>query len=268
MNVEMIQGVTVVCQTVKTIGNMQMDIYFYMIDNTLIDSGPSRLEKPSLELITNAAVDRVLYTHHHEDHTGNGAALEKLGYEQWIHPLGQNICANEADIPWYREQFWGKRPPFQTKPLKETFDTGKRTLQVLYTPGHSFDHVALYDASEGILFTGDLFVQPRPKSLFEFEIVPEHIQSLQYLLEQDFETTFCHHQGYLKDGRQALEKKLNYWLELTERVQEEANRGYTIDEITKKLFPKQHPMNIVSEGQNSPKHIVRSILTGKGVTLY
>ena len=32
MKVETIQGVKVVCQSVKTVGNMQMDVYFYMID--------------------------------------------------------------------------------------------------------------------------------------------------------------------------------------------------------------------------------------------
>jgi len=37
----------------------------------------------------------------------------------------------------------------------ETLSIGRFRLQVIWTPGHSHDHICLYDPQEGILFSGD-----------------------------------------------------------------------------------------------------------------
>ncbi|MCR4870554.1 MAG: MBL fold metallo-hydrolase [Atopobiaceae bacterium] len=39
----------------------------------------------------------------------------------------------------------------------DVIDLGGRTLQVMYTPGHNADGICLFDAENGIVFTGDMY---------------------------------------------------------------------------------------------------------------
>ena len=39
----------------------------------------------------------------------------------------------------------------------DTIDLGGRTLQVMYTPGHNADGICLFDAENGLVFTGDMY---------------------------------------------------------------------------------------------------------------
>lgn len=50
-------------------------------------------------------------------------------------------------------------PAYKTEKVEDghVFDLGDRKLQVLHTPGHSFDSLMLYDEENKILFTGDTF---------------------------------------------------------------------------------------------------------------
>ena len=64
----------------------------------------------------------------------------------------------------------------------------------------------------------------------------------------------------LADGRQAIEKKLAYLLKVQRDVLSLHNKGLSPNEIRKKMFPKRHPMHYISFFENSPKHIISSIL--------
>ncbi|NLY80386.1 MAG: MBL fold metallo-hydrolase, partial [Lysinibacillus sp.] len=57
------------------------------------------------------------------------------------------------------------------------------------------------------------------------------IQSIEKVLQLDFGEMFCCHAGYIKDGKQAFRLKLEYLLELTDKVHNLFKEGYSIDEI-------------------------------------
>src|SRR5690625_2901796 len=51
--------------------------------------------------------------------------------------------------------FWGKRRPFQAKPIGQTFNSRNATWDVIETPGHTKDHLSFLNQETGQLFTED-----------------------------------------------------------------------------------------------------------------
>lgn len=126
----------------------------------------------------------VINTHTHFDHTGGNAEFSDIANEDTAYTRqnsrGQsNAYSKDALAP---ERICGGLPPgvrpesYAIRPwhishwLKdgERIDLGGRTLEVLFTPGHTPDSLMLLDRVNGLLFTGDTFY-PGPIYLF----VPE-----------------------------------------------------------------------------------------------
>lgn len=116
---------------------------------TLIDSGYDRPADVELvlEAVGPARLKRIILTHGHVDHAGGAWLLrEKTGAEVMIHP---------ADEPAMERRFPGRKVDSRIAP-DDTIKTGDFYLEVVHVPGHTPGHVALFIASEGILFTSDL----------------------------------------------------------------------------------------------------------------
>ena len=62
---------------------------------------------------------------------------------------------------------WGWPEPSKGKQLAdgEMIRTENFNFQVIYTPGHSPDHICLYEPERGWLFSGDLFIGGRDRAL-------------------------------------------------------------------------------------------------------
>lgn len=152
-------------------------------------------------------MNEVVLTHHHEDHTGMANWIQR--HKQipiYLHEIGIPACERDMDLPFYRKVFWGERKPFQALPLQQRHRTPNYEWEVIHTPGHADDHVALWNREKGWMFGGDLYVQSSPKSSFAFESIPGIIQSLHKVLTYDFETYICSHAGVIRNGRSVIEK--------------------------------------------------------------
>ena len=84
--------------------------------------------------------------------------------------------------------------------------------------------------------------------------------SLRLILTYDFETYICSHAGIIPNGRKVIKDKLAYLEKIQQEVLSLHEKGKSNREIRKELFPKSHPMNYFSLFENSPIHIVNSIL--------
>src|SRR5699024_4463995 len=136
-----------------------------------------------------------------------------------------------------------------------------REWQVIDTPGHADDHVSFYDEETGTMFSGDLFVAPKTKVIMERESIAKTMNSIRTLLEYDFDFLFCCHAGYVKEGKKMLRQKLDYLEHLCGEVKELHKKGFTAEEMTQELFPKQYAIITASGGEWDSRHIVSSILT-------
>ncbi|MGG1630740.1 MBL fold metallo-hydrolase [Rossellomorea sp. NRS-1567] len=246
---------------VQTMGQ-KMPVYIFRVDDVLIDTGPYSMKNEVRKIVKELPIQRVIHTHHHEDHTGNSSWIERFySIPQWIHPLGVQKCSHSTKLPFYRAMFWHNRQAFHPFPLKEdVFKTAEHSFQIVHTPGHADDHIVLIDEEKGICFSGDLYLFHSPTSNFSFESVPDLIRSIDRTLQYSFQEVYCSHQGYLKQGRKLLEKKLAYLQNLQEAVMIAHLEGKTAKEIRKHLLPKNKLFQYISLFENSPVHTVKSII--------
>ncbi|PAV29190.1 MBL fold metallo-hydrolase [Virgibacillus profundi] len=244
-----------------TLKNVKLNVCSFETDGVLIDTGSKSLLKEFSPFFAQADVDKVMITHFHEDHTG-GAAFLQNEYKLPIYMNEMTIgeCSQEADYPLYRQLFWGKRVPFQAEPIGNTFTSRNATWDVINTPGHAKDHLSFLNRETGQLFSGDLYVHPKTKVVLREENIPSIINSIENVLTYDFGELFCCHAGYVKDGRQALTRKLDYLKELQENICLLQKQGYNEHEIKEKVFKKKYPITFLSGGEWDSIHIIRSIL--------
>lgn len=231
-------------ELINSFAGQKLSVSVFLIDGLLIDTGSSRKNETLIPILEEWDFSKVILTHHHEDHTGAAHWIqENKNVPIYIHESGMENCVDRMKLPLYRKVFWGERKPFQPKALGNTLKSPNYTWDVIHTPGHAHDHIALYNREKKWLFGGDLYVQSTPKSLFAFESIPTIIQSLRTMLTYDFEIYICSHAGIIQNGRCQIEKKLNYLMGIEEKVLSLHNNGKSKREIRKQLFPKSHPMN-------------------------
>jgi endoribonuclease LACTB2 len=237
-------------------------VYAFLVDGMLIDTGAKHLEADLIPFYEEQLFDQVTLTHSHEDHTGTASWIkENKNIPIYIHPKGIRVCSLPGSYPKYRQVAWGIRKEFEVLPIGSTIQSRNLDWEVIYTPGHADDHICLFHKETGRLFSGDLFLGPKPKVILGFESIPETMNSIKTLLSYDFGSMYCGHAGYIQNGKQMMQLKLDYLEYLSGEVVNLHNKGLSIVEINQKLFPKKYPIISFSEGEFDSLHIVTSILS-------
>lgn len=240
---------------------ISMSVHSFYVDGLLIDTGSGSLSNEFQSFFNKVAIQQVALTHVHEDHAGNAAWIQQHhDVPIYGHPEAVNLCARDGEYPFYRSVLWGERPAFVAKPFGNTLQTNQATWDVIATPGHTTDHVAFYNRSIGAMFTGDLYVQSKTKVVLDEENIVHTLASLQHLLNYNFESIYCAHAGFLADGRAKVIEKIAYLEELEGDVRKLFNQGYSLEEITKTIFPRDYPITQVSGEQWSSKHIIKAFI--------
>ena len=81
----------------------------YRLGNTIIDTGPSNQWKYVRKFVEERDVDRIMITHHYEDHSGNGARLQKsLDAPVLMPPSGIDVMKRGFTLSLTQEWAWGK----------------------------------------------------------------------------------------------------------------------------------------------------------------
>jgi len=131
----------------------------YLVDGLLIDSGCAHTAHELLSYLRNQHLIRLVNTHSHEDHIGANSPLQREypGFEIFAHPLALKILEDPSrqHLQPYRRLMWGWPEPSQGKQVEdgEMIRTEHFTFQVIYTPGHSPDHICLYEPEHEWLFS-------------------------------------------------------------------------------------------------------------------
>lgn len=240
-------------------GVRPVSVYTFLTEGFSIDVGANTIPFFQQTLLQQKP-EAIVLTHHHEDHTGNGAFVEQhLQIPQYIHASSVSDMHVMANNPQYRRDVWGTRPAFDAKPLAETFQA-KSTWDVLHTPGHAFDHVALYNRGNGQLFAGDLFVAPKIKMMLEGESYSTLLQSLRFIQTIDYGTLFCSHAGRVDNARTLIDQKIAYMEDFADEVMMLHRQGKDADEIVAQLLPYKAIMEAISDGEWSRRYLVETIV--------
>ena len=143
----------------------------------------------------------VVNTHTHWDHIGSNHQFKEIACfndEECIRKMRQGV-SNErlrssvaGDSIWkpLPEGFYAPTwaiPPVEPTTLLEDgdrIDLGGRSLEVIYTPGHSPGSICLLDRKNRILFTGDTFF-PGPLYAYPEDVnINDYLSSLEKLSER------------------------------------------------------------------------------------
>jgi endoribonuclease LACTB2 len=234
----------------------------YYLDGLLIDSGPPNVAQEVLALCHELTVRQCVATHHHEDHAGNLSMIdEQLHITPLVHPRGVALIAQpDEQMHFYRRLTWGFCRPARAKPISDVVKTRGFRFQVFYTPGHSEDHIALYETERRWLFSGDLYLAPRLKVLRADEDVHALADSLRKMIALEPEVLFCQHRGRVENATVMLRRKLDSLVELGERIQDLQNRGLDEDEIASALPGKDFLWRTLTGGHFSKRNFVRAFL--------
>jgi glyoxylase-like metal-dependent hydrolase (beta-lactamase superfamily II) len=247
------------------IGKPWMTARLYHFDDVVIDTGPSRLRREALAAIDGLPVRQILLTHHHEDHSGNAAAMKRAtGAPVRGHAISADKLARGFPIMPYQHLFWGRAEPVEVEPLDGPVESANHRLEPIHTPGHSKDHVAYLERDRGWLFSGDLFLGERIKYFRVDERMDDQIRSLRRVLEHDFDALFCAHNPRPTDGKRHLARKLDFLESLRDEALDLHEQGYPKQQIVHRLArDEDRTIRWVTMGNVSFAHMVRSALEAR-----
>jgi hydroxyacylglutathione hydrolase len=226
-------------------------------DAVAIDPGSPKMRRSLAAHMRRAKprIAKVIATHAHEEHVGNLNWLSELsGAPVWLSEMTAQFLTPFKKLPWVRAAIIGQ-PPNLKQPyhvLGETVETESGYLQVLATPGHCDDHIALYDHREKLLLAGDAFMgsyfatpNPDVDSL-------KWLTSLERLMELDIEILVEGH-GHIhtlrtdipdfpgvvirQDPKLAISQKLEYLRWLREQIEAGFQEQLPVRVIEASCFP-------------------------------
>lgn len=234
----------------------------YRVLGTVIDTGPPNQWRHVHRFLREREIDQVVITHHHEDHSGNGARLKtQLRAPVYMPENGVPLAEQGFPLQPYRRVVWGTPPRFSPEPLPNEVRPGKGILlRPIDTPGHSPDMTCFLEPNRGWLFTGDLFIATRPKYFRADESLDDQIQSLERVLELEFDTAFCAHRAVVTDARVAVRAKFDYLRSLRDHAKELSARGMELREITAELLGKETATSYLTLLHFSKRNLIRACL--------
>jgi len=233
----------------------------------LIDSGCAYSAPDLLACLQDKPLTQLVNTHTHEDHIGANAFLQRAynGLKILAHPLALSVLAEprkRQPLQPYRRLMWGWPEPSKGEQLAdgEMIRTEKFGLQVIYTPGHSPDHICLYEPERRWLFSGDLFVGGRDRALSADADIWGVINSLKKITELPLSKLFPGSAHVRENTREELREKISYLEETGGRVLDLHDKGWGIDAIARAVLGGAMFIEIFTLGHFSRQNLVRSYL--------
>jgi glyoxylase-like metal-dependent hydrolase (beta-lactamase superfamily II) len=249
--------------TSRILGVPVFKVHAFYVDGLLIDTGFTRCREGFLKVCDEfPGIDAVVNTHHHEDHTGNNFwVTQKYGLIPLAHPRTTSYTKSPSRwIRPYRRFVWGTPPSWETAQVDSEVRTRDHRFLVIPTPGHSDDHICLYEPDEGWLFSGDLFLDEEVRYTREDEDVHALLDSLKRVASLELRKMFCSFSGVIEKPKEAIQKKIDFLENLREKVEEGLRQGLSSQEIQKRVLGAGDRFRFVTAGQISKKNTIQAFL--------
>lgn len=199
----------------KIFGRLLGQVNVFLVDGLLVDTGPAALGREMLTACRGYHLEQIVNTHHHEDHIGNNALLQR--------EFSLPIRAHRAALPAIRQPrenlklnlnqrfLWGRPAMAKARRIGNTVRTPHYLFRVLVTPGPSPDHICLYEESQGWLFTGDLLSDGSAHQFYPVSNQQSLLESLRKVAQLAPAVLFCASNGVVSDPGPLIQKKIEFW---------------------------------------------------------
>ncbi len=216
----------------------------YLVDAqrpALIETSGALVAPEVISSLESAGVDSLAYvivSHIHLDHAGGAGHILQAFPEARlvVHPLGAAHLVDPTRLHASAERVfgkeamraeWGYLEPVPKESILAAEDgmqlsLGNRTLEVIFTPGHSKHHLCIWDASAGAIFAGDAAGVYFPEAHYHTPTAPppdldpvRACESIQRLKVLDPEVIYFTHFGPASpalDYLEVAEKQYVDWL--------------------------------------------------------
>jgi glyoxylase-like metal-dependent hydrolase (beta-lactamase superfamily II) len=233
-----------------------MSVSAYLVRGVLVDCGfPAIGQELEGWLASHGPVRGALVTHHHEDHAGNVERLARLGIPMGMSPATEAHVRSPRPIALYRRVTWGTPPPLRSPVVPFSDDD----LRLVPTPGHCPDHHVVWDAHQGTLFAGDLFLGVRSATVHANEEPRRLIASLRRAIALGPARMFDGHRGLVERPIEALEARVA-WLDATiARIKELIARGWNDRAIQREVLGRDTFPRLFSAGEYSKRNFVAAV---------
>ncbi len=247
----------------------------YLVDGMMVDTGCAHSAPELVKALADTPLERIVNTHAHEDHIGGNGPLQRHSdapqqeghgeLEILAHPLALPVLADPRKMQRlhpYRRVMWGWPEPSEGQPIEDgaVVETTRYRFQVLHTPGHSPDHICLYEPQQGWLFTGDLFVGGQDRALRADYDVWEIIASLKRIAALPTTVLFPGSARARENPAETLATKISYLEELGKGVLALDRQGWDVGEIASALCGSQMLIEFITLGHFSRRQLVLSYL--------
>jgi glyoxylase-like metal-dependent hydrolase (beta-lactamase superfamily II) len=275
------------------------DVNVYVLQDgetkTLVDTGPltEEAEKALTQGLAEIGIriedlDQVVLTHFHVDHSGLlEEIVKRSGAKVYAHPHTERLIRKDAVVEAERKAFYldlYRSVGLSAEEARATYEQiadyhdfmgrghvdhklregdripGHEAWEVIYTPGHSMDHISLYRAEDRVMLLGDHLIKhvssnafveppvragdPRPQTLVLYREALKKVHAL------DCQIGYAGHGEPVTEHRALIEKRLRDQERRAARIVEKVQSGHTTAvELCRALFPyhqDQMPL-VVSE---------------------
>lgn len=241
----------------------KMGVNAFFVDGLLIDTGHSNAQKKALQTFEKLAIEQIVLTHHHEDHAGNLNALKKVcNVSVYAHEICTQLMESPPPVCFIERKTWGPNTAVQgIIPIDKTIKTEQYEFYMIPTPGHSEDHICLYEPYQGWLFSGDLYVHHYIRYFMATESVVKQINSLKKVLKLNVQRYFCSHSSREDYFQERFSKKLQFLEDFYGNVTALHQAGLSPRQIMKQLKMKEQWMiRFLSGGWLSGLNMVHSAI--------
>ncbi|MFX0097115.1 MAG: MBL fold metallo-hydrolase [Candidatus Hodarchaeota archaeon] len=189
------------------------------------------------------SVGYIIPTHRHTDHAGGAAPLAKAlseatvyGHQYTIDIIRNPAKMNQAVVEMFGEyaipmEALDDESRFVTVRGGETIELGNDlVIEIIHTPGHTSDHISLYEMKNKIMYCGDAagILNFRNKTIVPSTLPPSfkfkpYVSSLEKMLDYELNAVTFAHFGtvmgkeadkILRDGIETVEE----WMEVGEEA--------------------------------------------------
>ncbi|MFL5607437.1 MAG: MBL fold metallo-hydrolase [Gemmatimonadaceae bacterium] len=232
------------------------EVSAYVVRGVLIDTGFPRATRELHSALDTLAPRGVVVTHWHEDHAGNAPSLAERGLPMRMHPDCEARLRARPPIRAYRHLVWGATARLEA-PL-EPFDPAP--LAIVHLPGHTRDHVVVWDAERKVLVSGDLFLGVKVRVAHESESPRMLVTSLRTAAALEPRLLLDAHRGPLTDAAAKLRAKADWLVDRIYEIELLAARSWDERDIARHVLGREALVGWASWFEYSKIGLVRAVL--------